>query len=381
MRPLDFLRQIRAAEAPSTPGANDPLPGIQPPTRQQPNGFMSMSSVFSAVGLIATGVSQLTFDVWRGDDLVDSELATRPDPLMPLSSFLELTVTSLATLGNAYWLLKRDDRNQVISCTVIDPNLVTVHSKGRWASYQGRDHSLLPGGDMVQLCFLRLPGRIDGLGPIQAARIELEGAMSVRDYGSNFFQTGEQPTGVLKSDQPLTADAADRWRAQWMAQRAKRQVAVLGSGLTYDALVTNPRDAQFIESQNFNTTGIARLFRIPARLFLAVVEGGSETYANMQQEDLSFYRWTLSQYTREIEEALSWLLPGRQRARFNLDAFLRPDTKTRYETHRIGVDGGFLTPNEVRKIERYDPLPDGNALRSPKTTSPEAAKTEEDPRE
>lgn len=369
MKILDMFRREATPEA--------PLPGVVPPSRAPlSENVMSLSAVFRAVVLIATGVKQLTFDVRRYDEGVDSTLANRPDPNMSRSAFLELTVVSLALKGNAFWLVTRNSRNEAVACQVVDALEVTVHSDGRWASYKGKDYSLRPGGDMVHLQYLRIPGRLTGLGPIQAARAELEGSLRVRDYGSNFMESSEQPTGLLKSDQPLTAEAANRWRTQWMEQRKARQVAVLGSGLSYDPLMVSPRDAQFIETQNFNTTGIARLFGIPPRLALAILEGGSDTYSNMQQEDLSFSRWTLATYTREIEEALSWLLPGAQEARFNLDAFLRPDTKSRYDAHKVALDAGWKTINEVRAEEKMQGIAGGDVLRSPKVAAPAPADAE-----
>lgn len=50
------------------------------------------------------------------------------------------------------------------------------------------------------------------------------------------------------------------------------------------------------------------------------------------------------------------LLPRGQSARFNLNAVLRPDTKTRYEAHALAIQTGFLTIDEVRDIEGLPPL-------------------------
>ena len=57
-----------------------------------------------------------------------------------------------------------------------------------------------------------------------------------------------------------------------------------------------------------------------------------------------------------IEQRLSEYLPRGQYAKFNLDALLRPDTKTRYDAHKIAIDAGFLTVDEVREIEDLDPM-------------------------
>lgn len=118
----------------------------------------------------------------------------------------------------------------------------------------------------------------------------------------------------------------------------------------------SPKDAQFLETQQFTTTALARLFGIPAHLMLAVVEGSSMTYQNLAQADLSFTRWTLATYYREVEEAFTSLLPRGQVARFNLDSIIRPDINTRYTAHQTALDAGFLTVDEVRSLEGYAPL-------------------------
>ena len=38
-------------------------------------------------------------------------------------------------------------------------------------------------------------------------------------------------------------------------------------------------------------------------------------------------------------------------ARWNLDALLRTDTKTRYEAYQIGLTAGFLTLDHVKRQE------------------------------
>ena len=58
-------------------------------------------------------------------------------------------------------------------------------------------------------------------------------------------------------------------------------------------MALSPEDLQFIESQQFNTTQIARLLGIPASLMLAKVEGTSLTYSNIEQEWLTF-GWELA---------------------------------------------------------------------------------------
>jgi phage portal protein BeeE len=84
------------------------------------------------------------------------------------------------------------------------------------------------------------------------------------------------------------------------------------------------------------------------------------TYSNIEQELISFTRFTLAAYYIEIEEALTSLLPGRLTniAKMNVDALLRSDTLTRYQAHQIALDAnsGWLNIDEVRATEGLPPV-------------------------
>lgn len=332
-----------------------PLPpqgsGVLPPARDSvavtADNALTLSTVYRAVSILSTAVSQLTLDAWRSGEAIERPaVLRRPDVNTHLSAFLEGTVTSLATSGNAYWRLTRNARSEVTNVTLLDP----------WQAHPNEDATLGYGGKTLKadefrhLALLRLPGRTEGLGPIQACREEIRQAMQLGRYSGAIFDTGSIPSGVLKTDQNLSPDQARQFQDAWEA-RDPRSVAVLGHGLDYRPVLLDPESAQFLESQQFSTTSIARLFGIPAHLLLAAVEGSAMTYTNVAQADLAFVRWTLSQYTREIEEAFTSILPGTQTARFNLDAILRPDTRSRYEAHEIAIRAGFLSVEEVREIE------------------------------
>lgn len=379
---LNWLGFEQRSETPP----EQPAPGtsVLPPSRTADftvDSAMSLSSVYRAVFILGTAASQLTLDVWRGGDPVEPKppLIRKPDVDNTLSGFLEATVVSMAVSGDAYWLLDRNARNEVVNARVLDP----------WACFEDTDKQELSYKDKTyskdryhHLRLMRVPGKSKGLGPIQAARAELRGAADLRDFSAGWFTSGDVPTGLLKTDQFLSPEQAREYREQWLAREA-HSVAVMGNGLDYSPILLNPEDAQFIQVQQFSVTGIARLFGIPAHLLLAAVEGSSMTYTNVAQADLSFVRWTLMKYLREIEESFSVLLPGIQTARFNLDSLLRPDTKTRYEAHEIALRAKFLTPNEVRAMEGLAPITGGDkvtqAAPPPAPAQPPAPTQEEAP--
>lgn len=351
----DPTSQTRADETPPVLG-----PEILPPPRVATTSVsldrsLSLIPVYRAVSIIATAVSSLTIDLWRGADVLPTAptWVRQPDVKTSRSAFFEMTTTSLACNGNAFWkVVRQSPADQPSALIVLDPTMCHVSEDGS-VSYRGED---LQRWQVQHLALLRIPGRPRGLGPIQAAAADLASSADIRDYASNWFTSGNVPNGTLTTEQHITVDQAVAMKMQWLSSVRGGEPAVLGQGLTYEPMLLSPKDAQFLESRQFSVTDIARLFGIPAHMLLSVVEGGSMTYMSGQAADLSFSRWTLTQYLREIEEAFTSLLPRGQVARFNMDAVLRPATKERYEAHQIAIKSGFLTRDEVRAIEGLRPL-------------------------
>lgn len=336
---------------------------------------LSLANVYRAVTILGTAVTQLSLDAWRGEEILEPvpSFIRKPNINSTREAFLEETQNSLALNGNAYWLITRDNQGRVQNLEVLNPLDVIPQAtrSGRVTGYQyaGREKPYSP-AEVQHLKFLRVPGSVEGLGAIQAAQRELRGSIDLRDYSANWFRASGTPSGILKTDQHLNQDQAKEAEAQWNSKSGGTRV--IGNGLDYKSIYLSPRDAQFLENRAFSTLEIARLFGIPASLMLANIEGSSQTYSNISQAWVEFSKFTISRYTKEIEAAFTELLPRGTKALFNFEAFLRPDVVTRYEMHQKAISSGWMTPNEVRKVEDLPPIPGGDEL-----VKPSAPKTKE----
>lgn len=342
---------------------------ILPPARSRlgatvsPREALTLESVFRAFQIISIGISQLPLGVWRRDEELSPtpSLVRKPDVNTTREAFLEATTVSLAATGNAFWR-KHSTRpgDPVVSLEVMPAHEVSVWADPKRPSrvlygWRGQE---LTSAQVAHLQFLRIPGSLVGLGPIQAAATGLAGALDVRDYGANWFNAGDTPSGILTTDQPLNADLAESYKARWKETGRGGEVRVLGHGLAYSPIMLRPADAQFLESQQFSVTQVARLFGIPAGYLLAAVEGSTETYSNQEQIDIALVRYTLMTYLREIEATLTELLPHGQQARFKVEGLLRTDTKTRYEAHEVALRIGLY---DLAHAQRIEGLPITNA--------------------
>lgn len=367
-----FTRALRELTRRAGNPAGAMSPGVTPPTRREaPYEPASLVSVYRAIDIITSAVAQLPLRVERhGVEVPASEIPDiikAPSLSFTRSDFLEQIALSLAVTGNAYILAKRIG-GKIVELVVLNPHEVLPTQDETSGvitySYRGRDYSQ---ADIQHLKFMVLPGSLKGLGAIQAARAEIQGAINLRDYAAQWFNGSGQPSGILSTDQALTAEDAKQIRDTWNnidpatgkplpVTANPSNIKVTGKGVKYEPIVLSPRDAQFIESRNFNTLEIARLFGIPATLMLTATEGSSMTYSNVEQDWLGFVRFTLTKYLRKIEEALSAFTPRGQTVRFQISALLRSDTLTRYQAHQIALTAGFMTLNEVRAIESLPPL-------------------------
>lgn len=361
---LDFLNPSRYLDIADSfvPGFNERSSGIIPPPRSATSGVttndaLSLASVYRSVSIIATAMKQLGIHVYRDDvEVTPTPLVIRqPDIKVTREVWMEQTINSLALAGNAYWLIGRNGRGETINLEVLNPfeMMIQTDDYGTALYYVYRGITRYELRDIQQLALMRVPGNVYGLGPIQAAQKELLNARDTRDYASVWFTDSGIPNGVLKSDQMLSPDQAAAAKDAWnLTAGAKNGVAVLGNGLTYQPMYLNPNDSMFISVQGFNVQQIARLFGVPANMLLAPVgDGASMTYQNMEQEQMGFVRYTLSQYIVEIESALSHLLTRGTMVKINVDSLLRSDTLTRYQAHQIAIASGWMTIDEVRAIE------------------------------
>lgn len=334
---------------------------VTPPSRAaQPHDPIALPAFYRGVVVITHMASPLALNAVRGSEVVANALVAQPDPWMSRRRFLARTVIGLVLYGNAYWRKLRNASGDVTGVRVADRGRA-YYGKGGQVRYQlvfGMEVVDLPASEVEHLRFLEMPGMLDGLGPVQACRMALEGIAAVREYADQWFDSGDAVSGVLSTDQPLQAHDRKAYKKAWYTRDEEDPaggpgVKVLGSGLTYTPYFLKPKDAQWIEAQSWGVLDIARLLGLPGDYLLAAVEGSSLIYTTLEMIDTSMVKRTLlPDYLQPIEEALSNVIPRGQAATFDLADFLRPDAKTRADIDAIYVDKQVYGPDYIRRRDR-----------------------------
>jgi HK97 family phage portal protein len=165
------------------------------------------------------------------------------------------------------------------------------------------------------------------------------------------------PSGILTTDQRINPQQAETLKERWRARHAgNRDIAVLGDGARFQAVTIAPEESQFLATIDANVNAVARIYGVPPEM-IAGTTAGHEAYSSPEMRSADLLTYTIRPWLVRLENAISALLPATQRVRFNAGGMVRVDLKSRYEAHKIAIEAGFLTVNEVRELEDRGPLP------------------------
>lgn len=223
-----------------------------------------------------------------------------------------------------------------------------------------------------------------GSSPIAVHRDTIGRALAQVNYQARLYSNGVQTTGVLEHPGELGEEAIKNLRAQWQdhyqgPDNVGRPI-ILEEGMKYTPITMSPEDAQYVQSVGLSVLDICRIYEMPPN-FLGHLDRAN--FSNIEEQNRDFYQRTLMGIVVKNEMAYnrSLLLPderGRLFFKFNLDAFLRGNTKDRFACYAIGRQWGWYSANDVRQKEDENRLPgaEGDVYLEPSNMLPAGSQRE-----
>ena len=200
-----------------------------------------------------------------------------------------------------------------------------------------------------------------GHSPIAMAKNAIGLSLAAEEYGSSFFSNSGTPSGVLEHPGVLKEPekVRDAWNDAYGGSGNAHKVAVLEEGMKFSAISINPQDAQFLETRKFQVNEICRIFRVPPHM-IADLEKSS--FNNIEQQSLDFVTNTIRPWLVRIEQSIfQQLLTEKEQeslfVKFNVDGLLRGDFQSRMNGYAVGIQNGFMSPNDVRELEDLNRIP------------------------
>jgi len=335
---------------------------------------MQTTAVYACVRILAETIASLPLHTYRytengkekaRDHPLYNLLANAPNPEMTSFVFRETLMGHLLLWGNSYSQIIRDGRGKVIALYPLLPDKMTVNRSEKGEIYylynkEGQEY-ILTKDEVLHIPGLGFDGLI-GYSPIAMAKNAIGMAIATEEYGAKFFANGANPGGVLehpgvvKNPQRIR----DSWNAVYQGTSNAHRIAVLEEGMKFQPIGIPPEQAQFLETRKFQTEEICRIFRIPPHL---IGDLERATFSNIEHQSISFVVHTIRPWLVRIEQSINKSLFSESEKKeyfvsFVVEGLLRGDYESRMRGYSIGIQNGFMSPNDVRSLENMNPIPE-----------------------
>ncbi|MGE5827664.1 MAG: phage portal protein [Micromonosporaceae bacterium] len=261
------------------------LPWLKPDGAEtQMKAYGTVGTLFSIVHRTSNATSQVNWRLWRqAPNPIDRVEVTshaaldvwnRPNAFMTRQELVEVGQQHIDLTGEG-WIVAagnpRFPKAGPLELWPVRPDRMAPvpHSTEYLSGYVYTG----PNGEQVPLrtdsvLFLRMPNPLDpyrGLGPVQAALVDLDSSRYSAEWNRNFFLNSAEPGGIIEVDKRLTDDEfnelTSRWREQHQGIAQAHRVAVLEQGKWVDKKYTQ-KDMQFVELRTLSRDFIREAFGI-----------------------------------------------------------------------------------------------------------------------
>lgn len=353
---------------------------------------LTLSAVWRAVSLISGSIGALPMRTLqdgpdgtrkRSASFLDSPGMDRWTPF----EWKELVAVYLLLHGAAPLQHIYGGGGQIIGLAPVHPSLVEVEAKAdapggrlmtvRLANGNKREFTA---EDMTYVMGLSLDG-VCGVSPITAARMSLGTGLSGDKAAHRMFSNGAMVSGLVTPEDDMSEDEArvikESVNRTMTGTENAGDIAVINRRLKFQPWTLSAQDAQFLESRTFSIDEVGRWFGLPPHL-LGLTEKSTSWGQGIAEQNRGLARYTLTPWTRRIEERLSKLIVSSRKVEFDYTAFVQPSPEDEISLLIEQVNSGLLTLNEARRIRNMPPLPSETGADLPRTPPGAVPPTEAD---
>lgn len=330
---------------------------------------MGAATVFACVRALANTLSSIPLRLMReGDTGASVPVSDHPVALLLDDPNVHMTRADVigaaevwhALAGRAFIEVQRDGFGDPVGLYPIPNPRVDVEIRNGGVIYRV-DGVQKPNNQVVHLRGLSFDG-VTSIHTCQKVKDAIALALALQENAAMFFGNGSRPSAVLEHPAKLSKEAQERLRDAFEAASSgvnKYRTMVLEEGMKANFQRSENKDSQFLESRDHQDLAICRVFGVPPHK-VGIMSG--QPRANIEQENLSYVTDIIGPICGRFQLELSRVLLTPEdraaglRVKFNLAELLRGDLVTRYKAYALGVQNGWLSPDEVRAAEQMPPI-------------------------
>lgn len=369
-------------------GDDESLAGVHVSKRSA----LGYAAVWRAVNLISNMVGKLPLHVLRRDDTDDSKardkmhpaymlLRLRPNETMSAFTFRQVLTHHVLLYGNGYAYIERSGNGDPISLTPLDACQVSVARVNGKVVYTLRNKAGNTGLRADEVLHIKGLGNdgLCGYSVLGLARKSWALGLAAREYTTRFYTSGGSQRAVLEHPSKLTPEARNKLKSSWAEAYGgianAHKVAVLEEGMKLNTYGIPAKDAQLLESRQFETREVAAWFGVPPH---KLGDATRTAYASLEAENQSLLDDCIDPWLVMWEEAAMLALLREEEIandthiiEFQRNAFVRADIAARYTAYNIGRSTGSLSANDIRRLENQPSIgPQGDVYLVPLNMRP-----------
>lgn len=328
-----------------------------------------IADVFACVNIKANAIAIMPLKLYIVTDNGKREykehslyrlLRKEPNPLLTAFEWKKMISQDLDLRGNHYCQIVKNGLGEIVALYPLKADLMQVsyvlknNNKEKIYNYNGT----LINSDRI-LHIIDIPDRegLVGISRIAYARTTLEFANNTATHGNKLFKNQATPSGAFTHPTVLSPDAFIRLKESLADKYAGLENSgkpiLLEDGLTFTPITINNSDAQWLESRKLNRENIGAFFGVPTSM---LNDSTATAYGNLEQKALELQTNTILPISIAIEEKSEQKLLSKSEKnnliiKFQFNALLRADAKTKSEYYKTMWGIGSLNPNEIRSNE------------------------------
>ena len=327
----------------------------------------SLSAFFGGVELISNSIAAVPILVKSSVDfnVIGNHPVARALKYgkMTKFNFIKQLIHDVYLDGNGLAYISRDIDGEVKSLTYCPKGSYTIYvdELTRTVYYQIFNITgtrLLDSSQVIHI-FKNSKDGLTGLGINRYAKIVIPLSGAADKSALEFYDSGGNINGILQSNRHLDTEekieAYDEWTNAFRGGNKNGNIAVLGNDFEYKQVGISQKDAQQLETREFNVLEICRYLNINP--VLLGIKSGS-TYNNIEQAQLDLVIHTLLPMIELIEEEFNRkLIRPSQRDKvfidFDEDKIMFSDKSSTANYLTTLTKNGLISINEARKSLGY----------------------------
>ncbi len=335
---------------------------------------LELSDVLTCVRVIAESVASLPLSIYEDtanggekakDHPLEELLRWQPNPEMTSYDLRMWMMIDALLRGNGSAQIIRDGSGKILELWPLYSSKLSAEraSTGEVIynypdpDANNKDGKVYLPADEVLLIRTFSSNELFSPSLIDTASGMFSASKAAEDYTREFFQNGTTLSGVIEFPTEMDEETFQRLKEDWSETYTgdgnRHKTPILEGGAKFSPLVLNHTETQLLEARKYNRSQIAGLFRVPAHLINDLEKA---TFSNIEHQDLGFVKHTLRPWMCNWEQKLrqTLLTPEEKKTYYfkhNTNDLLRGDLESRFKAYSSGIQGGFLSPNDVRRKE------------------------------